>query len=90
MSELLQDLKYLLTEMQSANDSKDSFPKEGPVTTDQVAKYFNVTPKTIGLWLKKNTDFPRPVAINKNTVRYDAENIRAYWLSKAKNKLSGD
>jgi predicted DNA-binding transcriptional regulator AlpA len=88
MSELLDELKNLLTNMQSANDPKDSFPKEGPVTTDQVAKFFNVTTKTIREWRKERTDFPRPVTFNERTTRYDAEDIRGFWNKIANKKAS--
>ena len=88
MSDLSDEVKNLLKSLQSANDPKDSFPKEGPVTTDQVAKYFNVTPKTIREWRKERPDFPRPVTFNERTTRYDAEDIREFWNSKAKKKAS--
>ena len=88
MSELLDELKDLLMNLQSANDPKDSFPKEGPVTADQVAKYFSVTTKTIREWRKDHPDFPRPVTFNERAARYDAEEIREYWNKIAKKKAS--
>ena len=85
MSELLDDLKNLLTKMQSANDPKDSFPQDGPATPEQVAKYFSVTTKTIREWRKEKADFPQPYCFNERTTRYDPEQVRAYWKKIATN-----
>lgn len=68
----------------SALNQKDLMPIEGPVTMTQVAKYFQVTPKTIGTWVEEKPTFPRPVNFGKS-LRWDAKEVRSYWASIAKN-----
>ena len=89
MSELTsEDIKNLLKSMQSANDPKDSFPMDGPVTAEQVAKYFSVTTKTIREWRKQQAGFPCPITFNERCTRYEASEVRGYWDSIVKKKAS--
>ena len=58
-----------------------NFPETGPVTTNEVASFFSVEPRTIREWARKNPDFPNRVCITGKVARYEASEIHAYWNS---------
>lgn len=48
------------------------------LTLKKVAEFFDVTPRTIRLWLKKDENFPRPFK-KFGTLRFKRSEVEWYW-----------
>ncbi len=53
---------------------------EKELSIDDVAQYFNVSTRTIRIWMKKDDNFPKPYK-KFNTLRFNQSKIENYWMN---------
>ena len=67
-----------LADLSRANSA---LPADGPCSMTEILNFFGISKKTFYQWQEAMDDFPKPVKIG-NRLRWDANEIRAFWLKR--------
>ena len=59
-------------------ENQSSSIKQQNVSLNTVARYFNVSPRTIRVWMEKDDNFPKP-SKEFNTLMFNSSTIEKYW-----------
>jgi len=54
--------------------------KDNALSIKEVARFFNVCPRTIREWMKKDDNFPKPFK-KFGTLRFERQLVERYWAA---------
>jgi len=71
--------KMIAKSLADLSRANSALPADGPCSMTQVCNFFGISKKTLYIWQEKLDGFPKSVKIG-NRLRWDANDIRAFWL----------